>query len=158
MLRAWSVAMEKKTVRASLLLAGVLATVAFGPLSAFGVYVLVAGMTAQARDNLHLIAWGVIGIGGVIGIAGAWARLLVPGTHFQTRPLLKWATAASLAVGLLVAAFTFTGVLRDPSDLMSWLMLPTLAVGVFLLGATIGEVRSDSPIDGDVPRATRSSS
>jgi len=137
MLRAWSIAMEKRTVRVALLLFGILATIAFGPVSAFGAYVLLVGMTTQARDNFHLIGWGVIGIGGVIGIAGAWARLLVSGTHLQTKPLLKWVTAASLAVGLLVTAFTFTG--------------------VFLLGATISEVRADSTIDRGGPQAARPS-
>jgi hypothetical protein len=146
MLRAWSIALHNRKIRASLLLFVVLATVAFGPISAFGVYILLIGMFSDARDLFHLIAWGMVGSGGVIGIAGAWVRLLVRQTHFQTRPGLKWATAGSLAAGLLAAAFTFTGVLRNSADLMAWLMLPALAVGVFLLGATVGEVRPDSAI------------
>jgi hypothetical protein len=158
MLRAWSIAIRNRRFRIPLLLVGVLATVAFGPVSAFGVYVLIIGMLSNERDLLHVLGWGIAGVAGVIGIAGTWVRLLVPGPQFQTHPPLKWATAAALAAGMLAAAFVFTGVLRNHTDLMAWLTLPVFAAGVFLLGATIGEKRSNSTIERDGPQATRPSS
>jgi hypothetical protein len=157
MFRAWSIAMESRKVRGLLLLVGVLATVAFGPLSVFGAYLLVMAVLSDAPDRFHFIGWSIVGAGGVIGMAGAWVRLLVPGVHFQSRPLLKWLTVAALAAGVLVAALTFAGVLRNPANLMAWLMVPALVVGVFLLGATIGEVRSNSTIERDGPQAARPS-
>lgn len=157
MLRAWAIALQDRKLRGLLLAVGVLATIAFGPMSAFGAYVLVMSLLSDASDRYHFIGWSVVGTGGVIGISGAWVRLLVPSQRFQTSAWLKWGTAAALAAGVLVATLTFTGVLRNPSNVMAWLMVPALAIGVFLLGATIGEVRSNRTVETDAQQAARGS-
>src|SRR5207302_4329063 len=113
-------------VRGLLLLVGVLATVAFGPMSVLGAYLLVMALVSDAPDRFYFMGWSIVGAGGFMGIVGAWVRLLVPGLHFQTRPLLKWHTVAALGAGVLVAAFTFSSALRNPANLMAWLMVPAL--------------------------------
>jgi hypothetical protein len=84
------------------------------------------------------LGWSLVGTGGVFAIVAAWVRLLVPRRHFQQRPLLKWGTALGLAIGLAIAIL----LLRNPA--MAWLVALTIPIGVFLLGATIGE-RSSPP-------------
>lgn len=149
MLRACATALQDRKVRALLIAVGVLATIAFGPMSVFGAYVLIAALLSDAPDRYHFIGWSIVGTGGVIGIVGGWVRLLVPSQQFQANALLKWGTATALAAGLLVAALTFTGVLRNAANVMAWLMVPALAIGVFLLAATIGEVRSNPTAETD---------
>jgi hypothetical protein len=144
MFHTWSNAMQNRKVRGLLLLIGLLATVAFGPMSVLGVYLLATDLQSDAPDRFHFIGWSIVGSGGVLGITGGWLRLLVAGTYFQTHPVLKWLTVAALGAGVLVAALIFSRALWNPADLMAWLMVPTLVVGVFLLGATVGEVRSNN--------------
>lgn len=77
--------------------------------------------------------WSVVGTGGVIAITAAWVRLLVPRRYFQERAILKWATAVGLALGLVLACL----LLFNPA--MAWLVVLTIPIGAFLLGATLGE-------------------
>ena len=144
MFRAWSNALQNRKLRGLLVAVGVLATIAFAPMSVFGAYMLVLSLFSDAQDRYHFVGWSLVGTGGLLGMAGAWVRLLVPSTRFQGSALLKWGTVAALVAGVLVAGLTFTGVLRNPANALAWLMAPALVVGVFLLGATIGEVRSNS--------------
>lgn len=158
MFRTWSIALQNRKLRGLLIAVGVLATIAFAPMSVFGAYMLVVSLSSDSPDRYHFIGWSLVGTGGVLGIAGAWVRLLVSSQKFQANGLLKWATVAALAAGLLVAGVTFSAVLRNPANLLAWLMAPALVVGLFLLGATLGEVRSNSTIERDGPQAARPSS
>lgn len=157
MLRTWSIALQGRKIRGLLVAVGLLATIAFSPMSVFGAYMLIMSLLSDAPDRYRFIGWGVVGAGGVIGIAGAWVRLLVPSNRFQASAPLKWGTAVALAIGVLVAGLTFSGVARNPANVMAWLMAPALIVGVLLLGATIGEVRSNPTIERDGPQAGRPS-
>lgn len=154
---AWSRALQNRKLWSFLVVVGVLATIAFAPMSVFGAYMLLTSLGSDAPDRWHFIGWSVVGTGGLLGIAGAWTRLLVSGSRFQASGILKWGTVACLAAGVFIAGFTFTAVFRNPANALAWLMVPALVVGVFLLGATIGEVRSNSTIERDGPQAARPS-
>lgn len=140
MLNRWADVLAGPKLRLLLVLIGIVATVALGPMSAFGAYMLVTSLFSDAQDKWIFLGWSVVGTGGVIALVAAWARLLVPRRHFQKRPLLKWGTASGLAVGLAIAML----LLRNPA--MAWLVALTIPVGTFLLGATIGE--TSSPHEG----------
>lgn len=143
MFRAWSRALENRKLRGLLVAIGVLATIAFAPISILGAYMLLVSLGSEAPDRWHFNGWNVVGAGGLLGIVGAWTRLLVSGSRFQANGLLKWGTVACLAAGVIVAGLTFTAVLHNPASALAWLMAPALVVGVFLLGATIGEVHAN---------------
>jgi hypothetical protein len=145
MLHSWADALANVKVRVTLLLLGVLATVALGPMSVFGAYLLATSFVSDAQDKYMFLGWSVVGTGGVIAITAAWVRLLVPRRYFQERALLRWATAVGLAIGLGIACL----LLFNPA--MAWLVVLTIPIGVFLLGATLGERKP--PIDTTEPQA-----
>ena len=149
MLRAWASALNKTAVRVGLIVTGAVATVAFGPLSAFGAYMLVLAVFSDAPDRYHFIGWSIVGAGGLLGMIGAWVRLLAPNRVFRGSRALRWVTACALGAGVVVTGLTFVGVIWKPGDVMAWLMLPATAIGIFLLGATLGEVRSNSALVSD---------
>jgi low affinity Fe/Cu permease len=148
MFQRWANVLSKWQVRGALMLIGVVATVALGPMSIFGAYMLVTTPLSDAQDKYMLLGWSLVGTGGVIAIAAAWVRLLVARRHFQERPILKWSTVAGLTIGLAIAVL----LLRNPA--MAWLVALTIPVGVFLLGATLGETKSRADTSG--PEAANS--
>jgi hypothetical protein len=112
-------------------------------MSMFGAYILVVTFLSDTPDRFHFLGWSVVGTGGLIGIAGAWMLLLIPRRMRQENPLLKWVTAVALLIGVGVAASVLAGTVSDPENPVVWLMAPALIIGVFLLGATLGEGHSN---------------
>lgn len=151
MFRAWSVALRRTEVRGLLLIVGVFATLAFAPMAAIGVQLVFAMLQSSAPDRFQSIGWGIAGAGGMTGILGAWVRLLLSPERFSAHPVLKWLTVTALALGVVAAGITFAGVLSRPANLLAWLMAPPLIIGVFLLGATLGEGRAGGTVERDGP-------
>jgi hypothetical protein len=145
MFERWATALSNPKVKAALLLLGVVASVALVPLSLFGPYVVVMSVFSDAPDRFMFLGWSVVGTGGLLAIAAGWVRLLIPRRHSQECPALKWATAFSLAIGLLIAV----SLLFNPG--MAWLVAGTIPVGVFLLGATLGEPRRAKTQGAEAP-------
>lgn len=152
---AWSRILKNKKLRWSLVAICVPGTMAFAPMSIIGAYMLLTSFVSDAPDRWHLIGWSIVGTGGVLGIVGAWVRLLISSSCFQSSGLLKWGTVVCLAAGVLVAGLTFSAVLFNPAYVFGWVMAPAIVFGVFLLGATLGEVRSNNSLKADVPDGPR---
>ena len=138
MFSSWAAAMENTKVRVLLLLVGLLATLALAPMSAFGTYMLLVTLISDAPDGYQFLVWSIVGTGGLIGLIGAWVRLLVPGRHFESSRTLKWITSGALGAGVLISGFMFFVSARSPMNPIIWFAGATLAIGVFLFGATVG--------------------
>src|SRR5258708_14718520 len=130
MLRAWAAAMSNPMVRAGLVLLGVPLTLVLGFFAVLGTSAMLAESNFPA---------GVLGVGGLIGIAGAWMRLVVPGHKLRASPGLLWGTAFGLVVGMVIAAWMTFWLLYDLRTVLPWLAACAFVIGVFLLGATVGE-------------------
>jgi hypothetical protein len=61
MLRHWANALANPKARITLLLLGVLATVALGPMSVFGAYMLLMSLFSEAQDKYHFLGWSLVG-------------------------------------------------------------------------------------------------
>ncbi|MFO1408521.1 MAG: hypothetical protein U1F08_13470 [Steroidobacteraceae bacterium] len=136
MLQRWADLLATPEAKIPLGLVGVLATIVLGPMSLLGIYLLQGSIVSDAPDKYMFLGWSVVGTVGTIAIAAAWVRILVPRRYFQQWPALKWATTFGLSLGLVIAVL----LLRNQA--MVWFVAPTIPIGVFLIGATIGERRS----------------
>jgi hypothetical protein len=145
--KRWADAVSNPKAKAALLLIAVVGTVALVPLSLFGPYVLVMSVFSDAPDRYMFLGWSMVGTGGLLAIAAGWVRLLIPRRYFQEHPALKWTTVFSLMIGLFIAV----SLLFNPG--MAWLVAATIPVGIFLLGATLGERK---PINTEGSESVRS--
>jgi len=139
MLSSWAKAITRKEVRAALLLIGLVATIAYGPISVLGAYLLIASIFSSAPDRFMMLGWSIVGTGGFIGLISAWVRIVVPSNRFRESSLLKWLTTLGLAIGVAGPATILYFSAVYLSNPMFWLMFSVVGVGIFLIGATIGE-------------------
>jgi hypothetical protein len=129
-LRESSVLLERPPVRAAFIAVGAFATLALAPLSTFGAFMLASAPFSNAPDRYQSIGWWAIGFCGLLGLVGAWLRVLMPGRHFAALLWLRVLTALLLCIGL-------AGALLMGAWLPVWGAI-TFVCGVFLLAATLG--------------------
>jgi hypothetical protein len=113
-----------------LFLAGLFATIGFAPVAALLTFFFVAD---------PLLGWTFAGPAGLAGIIGGWLRLWLPGARFQSSPTLTLTTIILLGFGILGACIGFFVSARGEASYIVFFTPPCVAVGVFLLGATVGE-------------------
>jgi hypothetical protein len=104
---------------------------------------LTLGSMAIAGLRFGLIP---IGVAGLCGLLGAWARLLVSAARLRAHPVLRVAIAALLLVGVALAAFILVGTVGRPPQspgeaefrrYMAAFIGTALVVGLWCLAATI---------------------
>lgn len=136
MLIRWARAIAKPWTRAILLAIGLPLTLPLG-------FFAVVGATTIASPDVGDWKSAASGFGGLLGLASAWARVFIPSQRFKTSALLFWATTVGLVIGLATAVLITSFFAYGTYPLLPTLAAVALAVGIFLLGATIG-ARSDA--------------
>ena len=93
MFKKWALALRWKPLRAFLVIATAVATIGLAPAILFGTWVAFSVILTKPSSILELGVSGWIflaGPAGMIAIAGAWARLLLPVTFLYGSLLLQW--------------------------------------------------------------------
>lgn len=136
-LRAWSRTLNRPVAKIFFIVIAALGSIALGPTSIFFV------QSALEKPNRPVSMFALMAIGGLLGLTGAWLRLLLPARYFQASSFLRNTTGALLGCGCLTAA-AWTLVIGVKLSPFPAVLLPAflLATGIFLLGATIGETEN----------------
>jgi hypothetical protein len=142
MFRAWADVLSSRRVRYAFVLFGVISSVALVPLSLIGASYAISALADISRAPIGAIEVALMGIAGILGIAAAWVRILVPRHKFKASGLLRWLTAGALVPGIVVAGLWCLPIIDNPLELILWAAVAVFAMGVFLLGATIGETKN----------------
>lgn len=135
--RAFAVVIDRRSVRIALVVVGSIVTVALGPLAAAGAYGSLVSLF-QGQMTSEFIADGLAGLGGIVGLVGAWCRVILPTSRFRGSPILLALTSASIAIGVLAAAIVFFVHSAGPANPAAWWFVAISALGVVLLLATLG--------------------
>jgi hypothetical protein len=139
MTRALASAVDRRAVRIGLVIIGVIVTVGLGPMAAFGTYAALAPLLeGQITDSSQFMASGIAGLAGVIGLVGAWCRVLLSTARFQTSPALLALTSAALGIGIAAAIAVFFVHSGGPYNLAAWSLIALAILGAILLAATLG--------------------
>lgn len=85
MLSRFALQLEKPLVRRGLVLVGVVGTLYLAPMVLFGAYMGIAALFFPGvTERLMYFPVGALGIGGAVGIAAAWCRVLASNRKLQT--------------------------------------------------------------------------
>lgn len=143
MFESWAFALNSKKIRWTLITLGVFTTIPFASLS------ITAAMyfTYLSKFSMETIGLGIFGFGSLLAIAAAWTRLILAPQKFQQSAWLRRITALGLALGIILDLAMLSGMITKETTnpkfgVIGWLLLLTLPIGIFLLGATIGEKRA----------------
>ena len=120
---------------------GLLPTLVLGTLAAYGLYFTVP-RNSEASNGWYF--WILIpSLLGAIGLIAAWVRVIVSPRMFQKSSLLRILVIVGLGVGLLISIFYALG--SPITSLFFWFMITISMIGIFLIGATLGEgIRSNN--------------
>jgi hypothetical protein len=133
-----AMAMDTRGVRIVLAIVGVIVTIVLGP-AVFAAYAsLDAVVHGQIDDISELMSGGIAGLGGVIGLIGAWCRLAFSTARLRASRELWAVTCAALAIGVLAAVTVFFVHSAGPYNPAAWWFLALAVFGVLLLVATLG--------------------
>lgn len=141
MLNRWASWLNQPWVRYPLMAFCLLATLLLLPGALYGPAMLYAGLMPGVDGRASALGWGLLGVGGLAGLAGAWVRLVLPAEAFQRSMRLRQAVATALLIGML-AALVQLGVLilRGDFQALAWCVVAgCFLAGGFLAGATLGE-------------------
>ena len=114
---------DHPVARVTLSLAGLAVTILFGLFSAV---LALSPETGWLR---------VVGIGGLVGLAGWWGRVFLTLATLRKRPLLRWLVLVALAIGVvttLYAMLAFPG-----ADSWYIIMCAISFIGVLLFAGTL---------------------
>jgi hypothetical protein len=134
MFEAWTRALDKPVVRIILFTFGLVATAVFAPISTFGATLLFLNAPHTLKD----LGWPLLGLAGLLGIIGAWVRLLTPRTRIERSKILKIAIYILLFPSIVLSCFLLFYLILNGISFISMFGVISLPIGVFLLGATIG--------------------
>jgi len=152
---SWAKNFERPLVRRPLIVVGILVTPLLLSRSLSWALVWPASLMSdvKAEDESSLLValgWTVLGTGGVIGIVGGWARILISVSQTAARPFLRHTIEAALAIGVLVAAavgffLLISGLIDDNDPIAPFKIyfgcvgLLAMGCGIFMLGATVSD-------------------
>ena len=150
--RKWASIADKLIIRAVLFFLGLLVTVSFGGAALLGVQVtLLEGEATSVSSGWY---WWIVtqSISGLIAILAAWVRILISSKVLQGSRLLRFVITTCLGVGVLISLF-LTGLSISSSSIIDpflWVYMTMTFLGIFLMGATIGEgERSNNRLQSD---------
>lgn len=103
MLNRWALRLNQPWVRYSLMAFCFLATLLLLPGALYGPAMLYAGLMPGVDGRASALGWGLLGVGGLAGLAGAWVRLVLPAEAFQRSVRLRRAMVTALVIGTLAA-------------------------------------------------------
>jgi hypothetical protein len=144
MLRSWATLASNTGMRLALVTIGILATIALGPISAFGLYMLVTAPFSDAADRYQSFGWWVLGGAAMVSLVGAWMRVLIRPEGFRSSAFLRWLTCVLLVPGIAAAVLIVAAAVRGQESVLVFIAIPSLATAIFLFGATLGET-GDAP-------------
>lgn len=153
--RKWASIADKLIIRTVLFFLGLLVTVSFGGAALLGVQVtLLEGEATSVSSGWY---WWIVtqSISGLIAILAAWVRILISSKVLQGSRLLRFVITTCLGVGVLVSLF-LTGLSISSSSIIDpflWVYMTMTFLGIFLMGATIGEgERSNNRLQSDAAK------
>lgn len=162
MLSRFALQLEKPLVRRGLVLVGVVGTLYLAPMVLFGAYMGIAALFFPGvTERLMYFPVGALGIGGAVGIAAAWCRVLASNRKRQTSKAFFVFTVVGLGIGVVTAVVYGSlglfgdGALGGLSSPLAWSFVAVAIMGAALLGGTIGArgLPSDNTVERDGPQA-----
>ena len=145
MLNRWASWLNQPWVRYPLLAFCLVATLLLLPAALYGPAMLYVGLMPGADGRASALGWGLLGVGGLAGLAGAWVRLVLPAEAFQRSAGLRRAVVTALLIGMLAALGLAAALIaEEPSNLSAWMIGLCGALGGLLAGATLGEASAKS--------------
>jgi hypothetical protein len=134
MLHAWATSLNDRWVRVGLIFVGIPLTLVLGAFSVIGITTVVD--TSSYPGQIGEIAMSV---GGLIGLTAGWFRFAMSSERLKSSSGRYWAVVAGLIVGNIVAGWMAVGLFDGLRIILPWFAAIALVVGVYLLGATVGE-------------------
>lgn len=122
---------------------GAIATVFFLPYAAVATFALAGCVLTCSQIDFNTISVFLLGPCGLLGLGGAWLRVMFPVQRFQASRKLRAVTAIFLSSGLIVSTVLLTVFLHDKKWGLVGVFAVSFLLGTFLLVATFGEVASE---------------
>ena len=142
MLREISSSIEEIRVRRVLWILGALFSLFLLPAAVFGLLFGAEGTLRHGEDLGGSLVVAALGTMSIVGIVGAWARVILSNERFRRSSILRTSVAFSIALGVVVAVILSAGFLFDAS-VAAVLMATVALIGTYLFCATIG-VKDDA--------------
>ena len=150
---------DKPSVRLALVIFGATVTaIVLWPAIVFTSLTLQHGIDMPLRD----LAWtGTLGLGTIVGLLGAWIRVVVSNEYLRRWHRTFNFTVIGLIVGIATGLVILTtGGKTTLNDPLFWSIVFVTFVGCLLLAATIGarQLPPNNTLERDGPQAVRPSS
>jgi hypothetical protein len=130
----WSRILAKRPVRGALIATGALASIILIPFASSGA-ILGGQALLDGYIDLGTVRATMLGVGGLFGVLAAWVRVLAEDRKLTDVPWLWWAVLLGLLCGNVSAVVVLSA--ADHGFVIG-LFVVAIAIGVFLMGATIG--------------------
>lgn len=130
--------MDRTPVRVAVLCVVLAATLGFAPWAFYGASVgLEAYLRGVGPDGPGQTGLFWVGVGGLLGMAGAWIRLLYRADQLRGLPGLRYAAAVALGAGTVTAFALLVGVGPNLAEPKFWMYAATTLVAGSLFLATL---------------------
>jgi hypothetical protein len=137
---------KRKKGRITLIVTALVLSLFLAPFAFAGIYLFIKTLSYANNPasgwNLH--AWGLLGLGGLLGLAGVWTKLIATEPQMQSHKLLRWITILLLTVGTVASAVMLFLAIKEPAFILSVMLAVALILGLFLLISTISILQTNS--------------